>query len=132
GERFTDAKANRPASPPRLPKEVAPKVPKDGAIPGDVESMPNEITYDENTHTLRIGDKGRIANVTPEMWGYEVSGKQVLTHWFSYRKKDRSKPPMGDKRPPSKLSEIQPPGWLAEYTTELLNVLNVLERLIVL
>jgi len=37
---------------------------------------------------------------------------------------------MGDKRPPSKLSEIQPRGWLADYTTELLNVLNVLGRLI--
>jgi hypothetical protein len=132
GERFTDAKANRPASPPRLPKEVAPKVPKDGAIPGDPESMPNEMTYDPKTQTLRIGDKGKILNVTPEMWAYEVSGKQVLIQWFSYRKKDRSKPPMGDKRPPSKLSEIQPDGWLAEYTTELLNVLNVLGRLIAL
>lgn len=132
GERFTDAKANRPASPPRLPKEVAPKVPKDGAIPGDLESMPNEMTYDPKTQTLRIGDKGEIVNVTPEMWAYEVSGKQVLIQWFSYRKKDRSKPPMGDKRPPSKLSEIQPDGWLAEYTTELLNVLNVLGRLIAL
>ena len=130
GERFADAKADRSASPPRLPKEIAPKVPKDGAIPGDAESMPDEMTYDEKGQTLRIGDKGRIINVTPQMWAYEVSGKQVLTQWFSYRKKDRSKPPMGDKRPPSKLSEIQPSGWLAEYTTELLNVLNVLGRLV--
>jgi hypothetical protein len=130
GERFSDPKTNRPASPPRLPKDLAPKVPAGGAIPSDPESMPNEMTYDEATHTLHIGDKGKIINVTPQMWAYEVSGKQVLTQWFSYRKKDRSKPPMGDKRPPSKLSEIQPPGWLAEYTTELLNVLNVLGRLI--
>lgn len=130
GERFVDAKANRPASPPRLAKEIAPKVPKDGAVPGDAESMPDEITYNENTQTLHIGDKGKIVNVTPQMWAYEVSGKQVVTQWFSYRKKDRSKPPMGDKRPPSKLSEIQPPGWLAEYTSELLNVLNVLGRLV--
>jgi hypothetical protein len=132
GERFADVKANRPASPPRLPKETAPKVPKDGAIPGDAESMPNEISYDENTQTLRIGDKGKIVNVTPQMWAYEVSGKQVVTQWFSYRKKDRSKPPMGDKRPPSKLSAIQPEGWLAGYTSELLNVLNVLGRLVAL
>lgn len=132
GERFADTKANRPASPPRLPKEIAPKVPKHGAVPGDPESMPNEITYDDSTHTLRVGDKGNIVNVTPQMWAYEVSGKPVIRQWFSYRKKDRTKPPMGDKRPPSKLSEIQPPGWLAEYTTELLNVLNVLGRLIAL
>lgn len=132
GERFADAKANRPASPPRLPKDIAPKVPAGGAIPGDVESMPNDISYDENEQTLRIGDKGRIVNVTPQMWAYEVSGKQVITQWFSYRKRDRSKPPMGDKRAPSELSKIQPLGWLAEYTTELLNVLNVLGRLVAL
>ena len=39
---------------------------------------------------------------------------------------------MGDKRPPSELSRIQPQGWLAEYTSELLNVLNVLGRLVAL
>jgi hypothetical protein len=132
GERFADAKAGRPASPPRLPKDAAPKVPADGSVPGDAESMPNEISYDDNMQILRIGEKGKIVNVTPEMWGYEVSGKQVITQWFSYRKKNRSKPPMGDKRLPSKLSEIQPAGWLAEYTTELLNVLNILGRLVAL
>ena len=36
---------------------------------------------------------------------------------------------MGDRRPPSPLGDIQPDGWLAEYTTELINVLNVLGRL---
>lgn len=71
-----------------------------------------------------------MERVTRPMWEYKVSGKQVLTQWFSYRKKHRSKPPMGDRRPPSKLSDVQPPGWLAEYTTELLNVLNVLGRLV--
>jgi hypothetical protein len=37
---------------------------------------------------------------------------------------------MGDRRPPSPLGDIQPKGWLAEYTTELLNVLNVLGLLV--
>jgi hypothetical protein len=37
---------------------------------------------------------------------------------------------MGDRRQPSKLGEIQPDHWLAEYTTELLNVLNVLALLV--
>ena len=39
---------------------------------------------------------------------------------------------MGDKRPPSKLSEIQPTIWPAEYTTELLALLRVLTRLVAL
>ncbi len=43
-----------------------------------------------------------------------------------------AKPPMGDKRPPSPLGDIQPDIWPAEYTTELLNVLHVLTRLVAL
>jgi hypothetical protein len=64
------------------------------------------------------------------VWNYEVSGKQVLLHWFSYRKANRERPIIGDRRPPSPLGDIQPDHWLAEYTTELINVLNVLGRLI--
>ena len=64
------------------------------------------------------------------MWNYEVSGKQVLRQWFSYRKANRERPIIGDRRPPSKLGDIQPDHWLAEYTTELINVLNVLGRLV--
>ena len=73
---------------------------------------------------------GFIDNVPPAVWRYEVSGKQVLTRWFSYRKKDRQRPIIGDRRPPSKLGDIQPDRWLAEYTTELLNVLHVLALLV--
>jgi hypothetical protein len=32
------------------------------------------------------------------MWAYEVSGKNVLRQWFSYRRRDRSKPVIGDRR----------------------------------
>jgi hypothetical protein len=71
-------------------------------------------------------------NVTPEMWAYEVSGKQVLWHWFSYRRLDRSRPIIGDRRPPSPLDSIQPKSWLPEYTTDLLDLLHVLGRLIAL
>jgi hypothetical protein len=61
---------------------------------------------------------------------YEVSSKRVLTQWFSYRKKDRKRPIIDDRQPPSKLGDIQPDHWLAEYTTELLNVLHVLALLV--
>jgi hypothetical protein len=58
------------------------------------------------------------------------SVKRVLTQWFSYRKKNRERPIIGDRRSPSKLGDIQPDHWLAEYTTELVNVLNVLALLV--
>ena len=93
--------------------------------------MPHDLSYDAPTRRLKIGT-GYITNVSPAVWAYEVSGKRVLTQWWSYRREDRSKPPMGDKRPPSELSLIQPKDWLPEYTTELLNVLRVLTRLVAL
>jgi hypothetical protein len=64
------------------------------------------------------------------MWNYEVSGKQVLVQWFSYRKANRERPLIGERRKPSALGNIQQDHWLAEYTTELINVLNVLGLLV--
>lgn len=112
-----------------MPKDHAPRIPKNRAVPDDPDSMPDEIGYDESKHRLLVG-KGFIDNVSPAVWHYEVSGKRVLTQWFSYRKKNRERPIIGDRRPPSKLGEIQPDHWLAEYTTELLNVLHVLTLLV--
>jgi hypothetical protein len=64
------------------------------------------------------------------MWNYEISGKHALHQWFSYRKANRERPIISDRRKPSRLGEIQPDHWLAEYPTELINVLNVLGRLV--
>jgi hypothetical protein len=129
GERFADPDADRPPGPPRLPKERAPRIPRDGAIPDDADGMPDDIDYDAARQRLMVGS-GFIDNVPAAAWQYEVSGKRVLTQWFSYRKRDRERPIIGDRRPPSRLGDIQPDHWLAEYTTELLNVLHVLALLV--
>ncbi len=131
GERFADPAAGRPFGSPRLPKDRAPTIRAGGAIPQAPEPLPDTMEYDPAARRLRVG-KGFVDNVTPEMWAYEVSGKQVVWHWFSYRRRDRTKPIIGDRRPPSPLDGIQPDGWLAEYTTDLLDLLNVLGRLIAL
>lgn len=124
GERMADAAQGRPAGAPRAPDASRPTMPKDGAIPPDAP-LPDAIRYDESEQRLYVG-QGYIDNVAPAVWKYEVDRKQVIPQWFSYRKRDRSKPPMGDKRPPSPLQDIQPAHWLAEYTTDLLDLLNVL------
>ncbi len=131
GERFVDPAAGRPKGPPRLPKGEAPFIPADGAIPGAPEPLPETMDYDAAKRRLVIG-KGFVENVTPAMRAYEISGKNVLDQWFSYRRRDRTKPLIGDKRPPSPLEKIQPDGWLAEYTEDLLNLLDVLGRLVAL
>jgi hypothetical protein len=128
GERFADPSAGRPARPPRL-AQGGPHIPAGGGIPSDPEHMPDTISYDAANHRLWIGN-GHIDNVPPAVWAYEVSGKHVLTQWFGYRKRNRERPQIGDRRTPSPLGEIQPDAWPAEYTTELLNVLHVLGRLV--
>ncbi len=129
GERMADPAKGRPTGPPRLPEPHRPRIPKDGAIPQAPESMPDTINYDATKERLIVGG-GHVENVAPAVWRYEVSGKQVLVQWFSYRKKDRERPIIGDRHPPSPLGNIQPDHWLAEYTTELINVLNVLGLLV--
>ena len=69
--------------------------------------MPDTINYDATRQRLNIGS-GYVEYVTPEMWANEVSGKQVLPQWFSYRKATRERPIIGNWRPPSKLGNIQP------------------------
>ena len=128
GERFAEG---RPPGAPRVTDGPEPTIPKDGVLPTTLADMPHDLDYDAAARRLKIGT-GYIDNVAPAVWDYEVSGKRVLTQWWSYRREDRSKPPMGDKRPPSPLSLIQPTDWPAEYTTELLNVLRVLTRLVAL
>jgi hypothetical protein len=91
--------------------------------------MPDDMGYDESKNRLLVG-AGFIDKVPAAVWRYEVSGKRVLTQWFSYRKKNRERPIIGDRRPPSRLGDIQPDHWLSEYTTELLNVLHVLGLLV--
>jgi hypothetical protein len=91
--------------------------------------MPDTLAYDADKQRLGVGS-GYIEPVPPAVWHYQVSGKQVLVQWFSYRKKNRERPMIGDRRKPSPLGDIQPDHWLAEYTTELLNVLNVLGLLV--
>jgi hypothetical protein len=129
GERMADPNNGRPAQPPRLPDTRAPRLPATGEIPQDPSLMPDTINYDASKKRLLIGT-GYVEPVEPGVWNYEVSGKQVLSQWFSYRKANRERPLIGDRRPPSPLCGIQPDYWLAEYTTELINVLNVLGMLV--
>jgi predicted helicase len=127
GERFAEG---RPAGPPRVAVDP-PTIPKEGRIPATPEGFPDTIDYDAGKRRLLVGT-GFIDHVAPEVWAYQVSGKTVLRQWFSYRRRNRERPQIGDKRKPSPLGDIQPDHWLPEYTSELINVLNVLTLLVAL
>jgi hypothetical protein len=129
GERFADAAAGRPSAPPRLPAGEGPTIPAGGNIPGAPEPLPDAMEYDPSRLRLFIGS-GFIDSVPKAVFEYEVSGRNVLRQWFSYRKLDRSRPMIGDRRSPSPLEKVQPDHWLDEYTTDLMNLLHVLGYLV--
>lgn len=131
GDRFADPASGRPAAPPRMPKGQGPTIPVGGTILGAPNALPDTMHHDPSTSRLHVGE-GFIENVTAAVADYEVSGRNVLRQWFSYRKADRTRPVIGDRRPPSALHKIQPDHWLPEYTKDLLNLLHVLGRLVAL
>jgi hypothetical protein len=113
GERFADPYDERPSGPPRLPDERRPLVRT--PIPG----KPTEITYNPAAETLFIGT-GAIRPVPEGVWHYDVGGMRIVRRWFDYRKN----PPR--RRITSPLDRINAPTWNATFTTDLLNLLNVL------
>ncbi|WP_328829211.1 N-6 DNA methylase [Streptomyces sp. NBC_00252] len=117
GERFFDESDGRPHNIVRLPDDRRPKVIQQ--IPDAADDMPAEISYDPTTETLRIG-QGAVSPVPHAVWEYNVSGMQVLKKWFGYRKRV----PGGRKSSP--LDEVFTTAWTSQYTSELLQLLNVL------
>ena len=87
-----------------------------------ISGMPSAITYEAGRAVLLVGD-GEFAPVRREVWEYSVGGKNVITSWFNYRKKD----PGGRKSYP--LDLIHPETWQPDWTTELIDLLTVLTRL---
>jgi hypothetical protein len=121
GERFDDSPADRPSGPPRVDVARRPRVVT--TIPDDEEGMPEAIDYEATTRELLIG-AGRIGPVEASVWTYEVSGMKVLKHWFDRRKREP------DGRRSSPLDAVVNTTWDPDWTSELLETLNVLTLLI--
>lgn len=93
------------------------------SISGDPANYPETFEYTEETKTLHVGN-GEFAPVEPNVYNFEVSGLQVVQSWLGYRMKH----PKGKKSSP--LDEITPERWTGQFTTELLELLWVLEETI--
>ncbi len=83
---------------------------------------PSAITYDEETHTLTVGD-GQISGVRPDVWAYEVSGMQVVPKWLGYR---TGRAPGRAASSTSALDQIRPSAWSDDWNDELLDLIRVL------
>lgn len=85
------------------------------------ENYPESFSYDSKKRTLFVGD-GKFAPVKSAVYEFEVSGLNVVQSWLKYRMKN------GAGRKSSPLDDIRPDRWDAQMTTELLNLLWVLEE----
>ncbi len=114
GERFIPTGQTRGRVPPGAAR-------CDKAVPGDADDYPEAFAYNDATRTLRVGE-GEFAPVAPEVYKFEVSGLKVVQSWLKYRMK------FGAGRKSSPLDDIRPKRWTSQFTTELLDLLWVLEE----
>ena len=89
-------------------------------VPGDAAPVPESFSYDPATQTLHIG-AGQFHPVAPEVYNYAVSGLKVVQSWLRYRMRH------GAGRKSSPLDDIRPAAWPPQFTTELLELLWVVE-----
>lgn len=94
-------------------------------IPQTPDGYPAQHSYDEEKRELRVGE-GVFAPVSPEVRALSVSGLDVIGSWLDYRMK------AGAGRRSSPLDDIRPEIWPEQFTTELLELLWVLERTVAL
>ena len=108
GERFRDTHpADIPQGEARNTKKVPPT------------PLPQDHSYDADERVLRVGG-GVFAPVSPEVYGYSVSGFHVVKSWLDRRKLKRS------GRKSSDLDDIRPDRW--DFAGELVALLWVLEE----
>ncbi|CAH0204738.1 hypothetical protein SRABI118_01828 [Massilia sp. Bi118] len=86
-------------------------------------TAPTSFSYDEINGVLIIGD-GKFSPVSFAQWNFEVSGNKILQSWIGNRLAVRP----GKKT--SELDNVGPRHWGAHQTSELLQLLWILESLI--
>ena len=95
------------------------------AVPGDAEGCPKQFRHNGATQTLHVG-QGEFAPVAPQVYDFEVSGLKVVQSWLKYRMRD------GGGKKSSPLDGIRPEQWTPQFTTELLELLWVVEATLAL
>jgi len=120
GEAFADPGAGRPPGAityaPGDPRQVRYLTPIGSEVP-------HEMRYEAATQTLHLG-AGSFGPVPGEVWAYDVGAMGILKKWFGYRK---ARP---DSRRSSPLDDIHAEQWPSEWSTELIEVLTLLRRLV--
>lgn len=95
-------------------------------VEGDLTlpERPSDVKYDAAKQSLKVG-RGAVSGVTSDVWAFEVSGMPVVKKWLGYRTARGAGRAATSSSP---LDHIRPTEWLDEWTTELLELLSVLQR----
>lgn len=101
---------------------LLPSITVDGTL--TLPEKPRDIKYDAATRALKIGD-GEVVGVAPEVWSFEVSGMQVVKKWLGYRTAKGAGKAASSRSP---LDHIRPSAWPGDWTSEILELLSVLQR----
>lgn len=91
------------------------------SVPGTPDGYPESFRYNDVTRTLHVGG-GEFRPVAHEVFEFEVSGLKAVQSWLKYRMKKNA----GKKSSP--LDDIRPERWTSRFTTELLELLWILEE----
>ena len=92
-------------------------------IQGRKLAYPESFAYIAQDESLRIGS-GVIAPVPAAIWDFAVSGLSVVRSWLNFRMA------RGGGRKSSSLDQIRPQHWSVDFTTELLELIWILEATI--
>jgi hypothetical protein len=88
-----------------------------------ITTMPIDVRYDAGREVVVLGD-GEFGPVREEVWDYRVGGKSVIRSWVNYRKAE----PGGKKTSP--LDYIHVTEWDPDWTSEFIDLLTVITRLV--
>ncbi|PKK82918.1 MAG: DNA methyltransferase [candidate division Zixibacteria bacterium HGW-Zixibacteria-1] len=116
GERFIPKTERKGSIPPGAARCIK-------AVPGNPDEYPEGFVFDETKKKLYVGC-GEFSPVQREVFEFEVSGLKVVQSWLKYRMKK------GAGRKSSPLDDIRPERWTSQFTTQLLELLWVLEATI--
>ncbi|WP_405668028.1 type ISP restriction/modification enzyme [Streptomyces sp. NBC_00055] len=120
GERYVDPDGGRPAGTVEFAKGDSRQI---RYLTHIGTSVPDKLKYDSETETLYVGE-GAFGPVPEDVWNFDVGGMPVVRKWFGYRKAS----PNSKKTSP--LDDIHVDNWPSEWTTDLIELLSVLRRLV--
>ncbi|WP_194244256.1 type ISP restriction/modification enzyme [Nonomuraea phyllanthi] len=87
--------------------------------------MSDRLSYDPQAQAIRL-DEYEISPVRSEVWNYRIGEHRVVPTWGEYR----CRKPRQNGKASSPLDEIRTSEWTRQFIDDLLDLLNVLGRLV--